>query len=288
MKKYLILNLIFLQLVCFGQKKSINKTDFNTIFICVDSITYKQLYINKYIKDTLFICRESQQETNTNSYIGKYLIGESSTLEFFQPKNNSQIGDHFGDFGIEFKTRKINTLNDIIEKSKLFNFAIDTATTTFIDSLPIPWYKTLSFKNSKNELAILEYQADYLKDLGFTKTQISQSMTFKAFNSILSNGKKYPRQFSMVTYIKLYADKKFIDRLQNFAKLNNCRKVKNTFTNGETTIEYIEVQNLPEFPLQEIGLSLMNDQIYHYEKISKNLDIRILGKKANLIFKYTN
>lgn len=288
MKKYLILNLIFLQLVCFGQKKSINKTDFNTIFICVDSITYKQLYINKYIKDTLFICRESQQETNTNSYIGKYLIGESSTLEFFQPKNNSQIGDHFGDFGIEFKTRKINTLNDIIEKSKLFNFAIDTATTTFIDSLPIPWYKTLSFKNSKNELAILEYQADYLKDLGFTKTQISQSMTFKAFNSILSNGKKYPRQFSMVTYIKLYADKKLIDRLQNFAKLNNCRKVKNTFTNGETTIEYIEVQNLPEFPIQEIGFSLMNDQIYHYEKISKNLDIRILGKKANLIFKYTN
>lgn len=288
MKKYLILNLIFLQLVCFGQKKSINKTDFNTIFICVDSITYKQLYINKYIKDTLFICRESQQETNTNSYIGKYLIGESSTLEFFQPKNNSQIGDHFGDFGIEFKTRKINTLNDIIEKSKLFNFPIDTATTTFIDSLPIPWYKTLSFKNSKNELAILEYQADYLKDLGFTKTQISQSMTFKAFNSILSNGKKYPRQFSMVTYIKLYADKKFIDRLQNFAKLNNCRKVKNTFTNGETTIEYIEVQNLPEFPIQEIGFSLMNDQIYHYEKISENLDIRILGKKANLIFKYTN
>lgn len=288
MKKYLILNLIFLQLVCFGQKKSINKTDFNTIFICVDSITYKQLYINKYIKDTLFICRESQQETNTNSYIGKYLIGESSTLEFFQPKNNSQIGDHFGDFGIEFKTRKINTLNDIIEKSKLFNFAIDTATTTFIDSLPIPWYKTLSFKNSKNELAILEYQADYLMDLGFTKTQISQPMTFKAFNSILSNGKKYPRQFSMVTYIKLYADKKLIDRLQNFAKLNNCRKVKNTFTNGETTIEYIEVQNLPEFPLQEIGLSLMNDQIYHYEKISENLDIRILGKKANLIFKYTN
>ncbi|HQG38249.1 MAG TPA: DUF5829 family protein, partial [Chitinophagales bacterium] len=131
-------------------------------------------------------------------------------------------------------------------------------------------------------------QADYLKDLGFTKTQISQSMTFKAFNSILSNGKKYPRQFSMVTYIKLYADKKLIDRLQNFAKLNNCRKVKNTFTNGETTIEYIEVQNLPEFPLQEIGLSLMNDQIYHYEKISENLDIRILGKKANLIFKYTN
>ena len=113
-------------------------------------------------------------------------------------------------------------------------------------------------------------------------------MTFKEFNRILSNGKKYPRQFSMVTYIKLYADKNLIDRLQKFAKLNNCQKIKNTFTNGETTIEYIEVQNLPNFPIKEIGFSLINDQIYHYEKISENLELRIIGKKANFIFKNSN
>ena len=92
----------------------------------------------------------------------------------------------------------------------------------------------------------------------------------------------------MVTYIKLYADKKLIDRLQKFANLNNCQRVKNTFTNGETTIEYIEVKNLPKFPIKEIGISLMNDQFYHYEKISENLFVRILGKKASLIFKYTD
>ena len=60
--------------------------------------------------------------------------------------------------------------------------------------------------------------------------------------------------------------------------------IKNSFTNGETTIEYIEVQNLPNFPIKEIGFSLINDQIYHYEKISENLELRIIGKKANFIF----
>lgn len=289
MKKYIFLSLMFLQSVCFGQLKSIPKTDFNTIFICIDSISYKQLYQSKYIKDTLFFCREMQQKTNFDSYTGKYLIGESSTIEFFQPKNTSQIGDHFGDWGIEFKTRKINILDEIIKKSNFLKLPIDTATTkTVLNSLPIPWYKTLSFRNSKNELTILEYQTAYLQNLGFTKNQINQSMPFKAYNSILSNGKKYPRQFAMVTYIKLYADKKLIENLQNFAKLNNCIKVENRFTNGETTIEYTAVENLPEFPIQEIGISLLNDQKFRIEKISENLEIKVSGKKANLIFKNNN
>ncbi len=276
---------MFLQSICFGQTKSVPKTDFNTFFVCIDSVTYKQLYQSKYLKDTLFICREQEEETNAGTYTGKYLIGESATLEFFQPKNTQQLGDNFGDWGIEFKTRKINILNQLIKKSNSLKFPIDTFTTTVTqDSLQISWYKSISLKNSNNELSILEYQTDYLKSLGFTDSQINQSMTFKEFNRILSNGKKYPRQFSMVTYIKLNADKNLIDRLQKFAKLNNCQKDKNTFTNGETTIEFIEVQKMPKFPIKEIGFSLINDQIYHYEKISDNLDIKILGKKANFIF----
>ena len=276
---------MFLQSICFGQTKSIPKTDFNTFFVCIDSVTYKQLYQSKYLKDTLFICREQEEETNAGTYTGKYLIGESATLEFFQPKNTHKLGDNFGDWGIEFKTRKINILDQLIKKSNSLKFSIDTFTTTVTqDSLQISWYKSLSLKSSNNELSILEYQTDYLKSLGLTDSQINQSMTFKEFNGILSNGKKYPRQFSMVTYIKLYADKNLIDRLQKFAKLNNCQKVKNSFTNGETTIEYIEVQKMPKFPIKEIGFSLINDQIYQYEKISDNLDIKILGKKANFIF----
>jgi hypothetical protein len=286
MKNCIILFSLFIHSQCFGQNKSHHKTDLNTIYVCIDSISYKQLWQSKYLKDTLFLCRENKQETNTDSYIGKYLIGESSTLEFFQPKNTNHVGDHLGDWGIEFKTRNINILDELIEKSKFLNFPIDTFTTkTVLDSLQVPWYKSLKFKNSKNELIILEYQREYLEYLGFTKKQISQPMTFKDYNNILSNGNEYPRQFSMVTYIKLLADKKSIENLQNFAKLNNCTTTGNKFTNGTTTIEYIEVDTLPEFTVQEIGISLLKDQNFRIEKISDNLYIKVNGKVASLIFK---
>lgn len=285
MKLYLFLSCLFLQSICFGQIKPIEKTDFNTIYVCIDSNSYNQLYKSKYIRDTLFFCREAHQETNTDSYTGKYLIGESATIEFFQPKKTNQAGDHLGDWGIEFKTRKLNSLDAIIAKSKLLDYTIDTGITeTVIDSLPIPWYKTLSFKNSKSELTILEYQKDYLLYIGFTKKQLQQSMAFKEYNSILSGGKKYPRQFAMVTYIKLYADKKTIGDLQKFSQLNNCTRIGNKITNNETTIEYTEVENLPEFPIQEIGISLLNEQRFRVEKISENLFLKINGKKANFIF----
>lgn len=286
MRHYILILLTLSHLFSFGQIKQNNKTDFNTIFICVDSITYKNLFQNKFLKDTLFFCRESHQETNDNSYTGKYFIGESSTIEFFQPKKSDKLGDNFGDWGIEFKTRKIGILENIIEKSNFLKFAIDTSITTFLDSITIPWYKTLSFKNSKNELSILEYQNEYLKYLGFTGDQINKSMTYKEFNSILSNGKKYPRQFSMVTNIKLYADKKLIDDLQKFGIINNLKKTKNKIANSETTIEFTEVEKLPKFQIQEITISLLTEQNNRIVKINDNLLIKIKGKKAKLIFNY--
>lgn len=289
MKRHVLLYLIFLQSACIGQIKKVHKTDFNTIFICIDSISYKQLFQSKYIKDTLFLCREQQQVTNNDSYTGKYFIGESSTIELFQPQKTNHLGDSFGDWGIEFKTRKINFLNVIVKKAKSLKLSIDTSTTsTLLDSLQIPWYKTLSFKNIKNELTILEYQAKYLKDLGFSEKQVRQTMTLKEYNSILSNGKKYPRQFEMVTNIKLYADKKTIENLKVFARLNNCIKIGDKFTNGITTIEYTEVNNLPQFPIREVSVSLLNGQTFRIEKISDNLLLKINGKTATLIFKYYN
>lgn len=286
MRHYILILLLATHLCSFGQIKPNNKTDFNTIYICVDSITYQNLFQNKFLKDTLLFCKESHQETNDNSYTGKYFIGESSTIEFFQPKKSDKVGDNFGDWGIEFKTRKIGILDDIIGQSTMLKYPIDTSTTTFLDSLTrIPWYKTLSFKTPKNELSILEYQNEYLKYLGFTGDQINKSMTYKEFNSILSNGKKYPRQFSMVTNIKLYADKKNIDDLQKFGIINNCKKTKNKIATNETTIEFIEVQKLPKFQIKEITISLLTAQHNRVVKISDSLYLKVKGKKAKLIFK---
>ena len=110
-------------------------------------------------------------------------------------------------------------------------------------------------------------------------------MTYKEYNNILSNGKKYPRQFSIVTYIKLYADKKLIGDLQKFGLINNCKKIKNKIANRETTIEFIEVQKLPKFQIKEITISLLSEQNNRIVNISDNLYIKIKGKIATLIFK---
>jgi len=286
MKQYIFIGLLFLQSLCIAQVNTKYKTDFNTFFICIDSVSYNQLFLNKYIKDTLFICREVSEQTDTDSYTGKYLIGESATLEFFKPKPTNKLGDNFGDWGIEFKTRKLTNLNQIIAKATQLKLPIDTATVKAVyDTALIPWYKSLSFKNTKNELSILEYQLAYLQELGFTKSQIDKSMTFKEFNNILSNGKKYPRQFAMVSYIKLHASKKVITDLQQFAKLNNCKTENNTITNGETVIEYEAVENLPQFAIQEVGITLLSEQKFRIEKISDNIYLKVEGKKAKFIFK---
>lgn len=51
--------------------------------------------------------------------------------------------------------------------------------------------------------------------------------------------------------------------------------IENKLTNGVTTIEYKEVDTLPEFPIQEIEISLLNDQISRIEEVSENLHIKI-------------
>ena len=277
---------MFLQSIFFGQKKIIPKTDFNTLFVCIDSISYHNLFQNKYLRDTLFFCREIQQETNTDSYTGKYLIGESSTIEFFQPKNTAQIGDHLGDLGIEFKTRKIKILDEIIEKSKVLKFSVDTSTTlTILDSLSIPWYKTLSLTNPKNELSILEYQADYLLYLGFTKKQISQSMTFKEYNSILSNGKKYPRQFNKIKSVTIQINKSQIEGLKYFCLLNEMKQKANTFYKDEFAINFEIIDQSTISKISKIEIELIDVQPQRTIEVSNNLMFKISNKTCEIIFK---
>ena len=85
-RKNEIFNFAFAQ-----QQKSV---DCNTIFLCVDSETYKNIFLNSFIKDTLFICQEISTNTNNDSYQGKYLIGKSATIELFQPKESGKFGDN--------------------------------------------------------------------------------------------------------------------------------------------------------------------------------------------------
>lgn len=70
-----------------------SKTECNTIFICIDSLSYEQIFSNVYVRDTLFFCREQTTKTLADEYTGKYAIGKAGNLEFFKPNNIDKIGN---------------------------------------------------------------------------------------------------------------------------------------------------------------------------------------------------
>lgn len=288
MKYFISIVLLIFAINGSAQSNPENKTDLNTVYVCIDSTSYDRLFQDLFIKDSLFICREQHAKTNDDSYNAKYFIGESATVEFFKPNNTGRFGDGFGDCGIEFKTRQLGALDNLEIVALKNNFVIDTATTKFYtDSINhIAWYKTIRFKSHRNELTLQEYQSDYLSYLGFSENEIKKPMVYKDFNSKLANGKKYPRQFSKINYIKLYADKKLLAHLKQFAKLNKLKESKHKFTNSELTIEYILIKDLPQFSIQEIRIALLNPVRHKTVDISKNLVIEIENNEAKIKFNY--
>ncbi len=283
MKMLLVLFLFINSIALFAQKNI--TTDCNTIFICVDSSSYEKIFKNSFIKDTLFVCRENTSATNQETYTGKYAIGQSATLEFFKPTNSPNIGDQLGDWGIEFKTRKLGELTQlqsIINKNKV---KVDTVTTTITeDSVAIAWYKSIGIKEDRHQLSIIEYQKEYLQLLGFSEEEMSQPMTYEQFNSKLSNGRNYPRQFKKIKSISVVIDKKQLKTLQDFCTLNRLSHKNHTFSNEEFSINYELVSVPSKFPVRKIEIALLSKQKSRNIKLSEALVLKVNADTASLIF----
>lgn len=283
MKNRLVLFLFINSITLFAQKNI--TTDCNTIFICIDSVSYEKIFKNSFIKDTLFVCRENTSTTTQETYTGKYAIGQSATLEFFKPTNSPTIGDQLGDWGIEFKTRKLGELaqlQSIINKKKV---KVDTATTIITDdSVAIAWYKSIGIKEDRHQLSIIEYQKKYLQFLGFSAEEIAQEMTYEQFNSKLSNGRSYPRQFKKIKSISVIIDKKQLKTLQDFCTLNRLSHKNHTFSNAEFSINYELVRVPAKFPVRKIEIALLNKQKNRRIKLSEALILEVNADTASLIF----
>lgn len=261
------------------------KTDCNTIFICLDSISRNAIFSNSYIKDTLFFCKVETTTTNVQTYSGLYLIGKSATLELVQPQKGNKIGDKLGDFGIEFKTRKLGQLDAVFENSKKNQFKVDTVTIKFnqADTL-LPWYKELSFKRRNFELSVLEYQKEFLKYLDFNDAEISSEMTYEKFNDHLSGGKKYPRQFNKIKSVTILINKNDIQSLKQFCELNQMKKRKNSFYNDDFKIIYTITNSNSQAVIKEITFELIESQPQQTIQLSNLVTLEVDGTKGRFIF----
>jgi hypothetical protein len=284
--KVLIFSYSILASSVVAQKKVL--TDCNTIYLCIDSISYKQVFSNPFIRDTIFICVEQTTNTLDNNYSGKYAIGKSATLEFFMPKPIEKAGNHLNDFGVEFKTRRYGSLDLLTKRAQKNRMLIDTSLTQLNDQdTVLAWYKTLSLSPPKSnfELCILEYQKEYLNYLGFDKDEILNPMTYEYYNQKLSNGKKYPRQFSKIKSVTIQLHKNQMDQLKAFCLLNQMKQKANTFYNDEFAINFEIVDQLIISKINKIEIELVDVQAERIIEVSNNLMFKISNKTCEIVFK---
>src|ERR1043166_1197574 len=94
---------------CFGRTHSQpgdpGKVFISHIFFCVDSATYQNLFNSDFIAKIFAYSSESSSKTTTDSWTGKYLLGQQSYIEVFavdNKKTSPELGDKFGDASIVF------------------------------------------------------------------------------------------------------------------------------------------------------------------------------------------
>jgi len=281
--------LILLPLNIFAKPKQA-ALDCNTIFVCIDSLSYATLFDNLFIRDTLFICREQQTTTSNDSYIGKYAIGKAATLEFFKPVPTSdKNGDKPGDAGIEFKTRKLNDLATYTQKAtdKKLSVKTDTTKTDTAENKFINWYRTLEINDSAASAAfsisLLEYDKEYLTFLGFTDTEIQTEMTYEQYNTLLSGGKKYPKAFNAIESVSVLLNKEELHYLKQNALLMGWKGKHRKIMGNHFSIHY-KLKNNAQFHVSAIHLSLTQPFPTRTINISSQLKLKINGNTAVLRF----
>lgn len=264
------------------------KTDCNTIYICIDSISYEQLFSNAYVRDTLFFCQESTTKTLEEEYTGKYAIGKAANLEFFRPNLNDKIGNHLHDFGIEFKTRSLGMLNNLIATAQNKGIAFDTNTTHLNEEdAKMIWYKTLNLASIKTnyEISVLEYQNEFLQYLGFSGDDLSREMTYEAFISKLSNGRKYPRQFNKIKSVTVTMDKSKLSEFRAFCALNGLhQKSKYSYANDELEMNFELNKKQNQARIKKISINLIEAQRNRIIEVSDKINIKVSGKICEILF----
>ncbi|MCC6584280.1 MAG: hypothetical protein IT271_11310 [Chitinophagales bacterium] len=289
MSQRLLYLLLLLPLSIFAKPKQAS-IDCNTIFVCIDSLSYATLFDHPFIMDTLFICREQQTTTSNDTYTGKYAIGKAATLEFFKPVPTSEKnGDKPGDAGIEFKTRKLNNLATYTQQAtnKKLTVLTDTTKTDTAENKFINWYRTLEIKDSVSSAAfsisLLEYDKEYLTFLGFTDMEIQSEMTYEQFNTLLSGGKKYPKAFNAIESVSVLLNKEELHYLKQNALLMGRRVKRGKITGNHFSINY-KLKDNALFHVSAIRLSLTQPFPSRTISISSHLKLKIDGDTAVLEF----
>lgn len=282
-KKIIYIALLLCVFISNGQYSQ-SKIDCNTLFVCIPAEDYTALFSNSFVKDTLFFCREESTKTNIDDYTGKYFIGEFATLEFLKPSDKNKFGDYLNDIGIEFKSRNIGILDSL--KNSNSNVDIEKVYIES-DTEKYLWYDSLKLKKNKTNLEfyILEYSAEYLKQLGFSETQLLEDISPSKYNEIVYKNKAYPRKFKSFKSISIEVDSKGKKYLKQIAQQFKFKFYENFIDCKDFTIYYKLNKKIKNTILKNIEVNLTEPLSNKEIVLSKTITISISNKNAKIIFK---
>ncbi len=263
------------------------KMDVNTIFACIPAEDYASLFSNSFVKDTLFVSKETTTKTDSDVYTGKYFIGEFGTIEFFQPSQKNKFGDHLGDIAIEFKTRNRNELNKILKDNKDNSLIAENTYDISTEDEKSLWYTALKNKTSTTnlELSILEYSSDYLQQLGFSNEEIDSEITPEKFNAIVYQNHLYPKLFKSFKSITIEVSQEGERELRQFAHQFQFKYSRKFINCNEFKIYYKVSKNAKQTQLKNIEINLTKSLLNRILTISENISLSISNTTANILFK---
>jgi len=249
------------------------------------------LFHHEFIAKIFANTRELSSKTLTDSYTGKYLMGQQSYIEVFKPdykQGKPELGDKFGDVGIVFRTRKpdIKRLNQLIKADKK---EVTLKLVEYEDSGKIiSFNQNLHLSNAKLQETFRpyteEFTVEFLKLCGFNESEIKSGITEKQFREKI-RGKKYEKLCDNIEKIELTLTRDEFEYLAETLKYLDFSQNGYQFTNNGLEIS-CSVQQNRSYKLKAIHFKLLNQTDDINIEISKTLTFRASGLKASFQFNY--
>lgn len=277
----------------FSQSKDSVKVVVSHIFFCVDSITYQNLFHHDFIAKVFAYSREQSTKTVTDSYTGKYLMGQRSYIEVFEPvpqKDKPELGDKFGDVGLVFRTKRPGDLNKLDQVIKADQKNATFKLIEYEDSGKIiPFNQNLYLSHAGLQETfrpyVEEFTFEFLKLCGFNEGEIRSGITEEQLREKW-RGKKYEKLYDNIEKIELMLTKDEFEYLAETLKYLGFSQNGYRFTNEALEIRCAVQQNR-SYKLKAIHFKLLS-KISDAKKIeiSKNLTFTASGIQASFQFNY--
>lgn len=147
------------------------------------------------------------------------------------------------------------------------------------------WLPKIKKNKTNLEFYILEYSAEYLKQLGFSETQLLEDISPSKYNEIVYKNKAYPRKFKSFKSISIEVDSKGKKYLKQIAQQFKFKFYENFIDCKDFTIYYKLNKKIKNTILKNIEVNLTEPLSNKEIVLSKTITISISNKNAKIIFK---